>query len=143
MMQENDIYVVDTRNADHRTPQQGGWPFFRPNQPIRTMTAAPMQQVYSPPPAAAAPQHPQVIYAYPPQHPGAAHVFGKMNAGQLIDLVAQVFAALMPLPAKPASTGDAPTDVGNSLLYHEALAQHAKRDEQVRTLGNIVTKLVG
>ena len=38
---------------------------------------------------------------------------------------------------------DAPTDVGNSLLYHEAIALHAKRDEQIRTLGNIVTKLVG
>ena len=138
-MQENDIYVVDTRNADHRTPQ--GVPWFRPNQPVRTMTAAPLSQVYSPPPAAA--QHPQVIYAYPPQHSGAAHMFGKLGAGGMVDIVAQVFAALMPLPAKPTATGDAPTDVGNSLRYHEAIALHAKRDEQIRTLGNIVNKLVG
>ena len=141
MMQENDIYVVDTRNADHRTPQQGA-PWFRPNQPIRTMTAQPLTQVYSPAPAPQ-PQHPQVIYAYPPQHTGAAHVFGKMSAGQLIDLVAQVFAALMPLPAKPVATSDAGTDVGNLILFQDALAQYAKRDEQVRTLGNIVTKLLG
>jgi hypothetical protein len=107
------------------------------------MTAQPLSQVYSPPPAAAAAQHPQVIYAYPPQQPAAAHVFGKLTAGGMIDIVAQVFAALMPLPAKPVATADAPTDVGNMLLYQEALAQHAKRDEQVRTLGNIVTKLVG
>jgi hypothetical protein len=137
MMQENDIYVVDTRNADHRT-QQGGWP-WRPGQPVRTMTAQPAQ-VYSQAPA---PQQPQIVYAYPPQHPGAAHVFGKMTSGQLIDLVAQVFAALMPLPAKPVATADASTDVGNLILYQDALAQYAKRDEQVRTLGNIVTKLLG
>src|SRR6476469_11067663 len=127
MMQENDIYVVDTRNADYRTPQQGGLPWFRPNQPVRTMTAQPAH-VYSQP---AAPQPPQVVYAYPPQNLGAAHVFGKMSAGQLIDLVAQVFAALMPLPAKPVATADATTDVGNLILYQDALAQYAKRDEQV------------
>jgi hypothetical protein len=66
-----------------------------------------------------------------------------MNAGQLIDLVAQIFAALMPLPTAPVGTADASTDVGNLILYQSALAQYAKRDEQVRTLGNLVTKLVG
>ena len=138
MTEQQDIYVVDTRNAltDNRTQGPFG---IRPTIASRPVIAQPMQ-VYSQP---AAPQQPQIVYAYPPQHPGAAHVFGKMNAGQLIDLVAQVYSALMPLPAKPASTSDAPTDVANMLLYQEALAQHAKRDEQVRTLGNIVTKLVG
>jgi hypothetical protein len=137
MNQESDIYVVDGRNADFQT-QGGGWPWLRSNQPIRTMTAQPAR-VYSQP---TAPQ-PQIIYAVPPPSAGAAHVFGKMSAGQLIDLVAQVFAALMPLPAKPVATTDAGTDVGNLILYQDALAQYAKRDEQVRTLGNLVTKLLG
>jgi hypothetical protein len=30
----------------------------------------------------------------------------------------------------------------NLVLYQSALAQHAKRDEQLRTIGNIVGKLV-
>ena len=34
-------------------------------------------------------------------------------------------------------------DVGNLMLYQAAVTQYAKRDEQVRTLGNLVTKLVG
>ena len=35
------------------------------------------------------------------------------------------------------------TDVANLVLYQGALASHAKRDEQVRTLGGLVAKLVG
>ena len=58
-------------------------------------------------------------------------------------MVAQVFAALQSLPAAPVATGDVETDVGNLILYQGALAQHAKRDEQVRTLGSLVAKLVG
>ena len=134
-MEESDIYYVDTRNADHRTGggpvMQGGWrpsPTVRPviGQPARVFTTA----------------QPQIIYATPPQT-AAATLLGKVTAGQLVDLVAQIFAALMPLPAAPVSTADVGTDVGNLMLYQGALAQYAKRDEQVRTLGNLVTKLVG
>ena len=71
-------------------------------------------------------------------------VFGGMTGGQLIDMVAQIFAALMPLPAAPVATSDAATDVGQPHhCIQGALAQYAKRDEQIRTLGNLVTKLVG
>jgi hypothetical protein len=49
----------------------------------------------------------------------------------------------MPLPAAPVSTTDTATDVQNLMLYQGALASYAKRDEQVRTLGSLVTKLVG
>ncbi len=66
-----------------------------------------------------------------------------MSAGQLIDMVAQIFVALMPLPAAPSVTSDPGTDVGNLILYQGSLASYAKRDEQVRTLGNLVSKLVG
>ena len=139
-MNEQDIYVVDGRNADFRT-QTGGVPWFRPNQPIRTMTAQPAQVYAHPTP----PQQPQIIYAMPPaaQHQAPAnHLLHKINAPVLIDLVAQVFAALMPLPAAPVSTADPSTDVQNLLTYQTALAQYAKRDEQVRTLGNLITKVL-
>ena len=137
-MDESDIYFVDTRNAtnDHRTGGggpvvQGGW---RP-APVRPMIAQPTR-VFT------APAQPQIIYATTPQT-AAASLLGRVTAGQLVDLVAQIFAALMPLPAAPVATADASTDVGNLILYQGALAQYAKRDEQVRTLGNLVTKLMG
>ena len=134
-MEESDIYIVDTRNADHRT-QHPGTP-WRPAAPVRTMVAQP-SRVYGPP---AQPQ-PQIIYAAPPQTTASA-LLGRVTPGVLVDLVAQIFAALMPLPAAPVATDTAATDVGNLILYQSALASYAKRDEQVRTLGNLVTKLLG
>jgi hypothetical protein len=139
-MEESDIYFVDTRNAtnDHRTGGggpvvQGGW---------RPAPGRPVQTISGPPARVYAPAQPQIIYATPPQT-AASSLLGRVTAGQLVDLVAQIFAALMPLPAAPVATADASTDVGNLILYQGALAQYAKRDEQVRTLGNLVTKLVG
>jgi len=135
-MEESDIYYVDTRNADHRTGggpvvQGGGW---RPSSTVRPVIGQPARVFTA--------AQPQIIYATPPQTP-AATLLGKVTAGQLVDLVAQIFAALMPLPAAPVATADTSTDVGNLILYQGALAQYAKRDEQVRTLGNLVTKLLG
>jgi len=93
---------------------------------------------------------PHVVHPYAYPHPGlgigigtSASVFGKMTTGTVIDMVAQIFAALMPLPAAPTVTSDADTDAGNLILYQTSLAQYAKRDEQVRTLGNLIVKLVG
>jgi hypothetical protein len=91
-------------------------------------------------------QQPQVIYASAPGMGvglGGGSLFGRMTTGNLIDMVAQIFAALMPLPAQPVATADVGTDVGNLMLYQGSLAQYAKRDEQIRTLGNLVTKMVG
>ena len=138
-MEESDIYIVDTRNApnDHRTgggPVVQGGAWRPPGRPVQT--------IYGPPARVFAQAQPQIIYAQPPQTM-ASSLLGKVTAGQLIDLVAQIFAALMPLPTAPVGTADASTDVGNLILYQSALAQYAKRDEQVRTLGNLVTKLVG
>jgi hypothetical protein len=136
-MEESDIYIVDTRNAtnDHRGPVvSGGGGNWRPARPVQTF--------YGQPPRVYAPGQPQIIYAQP-QQTMASSLLGKVTAGQLVDLVAQIFAALMPLPAAPVASADVSTDVGNLILYQGALAQYAKRDEQVRTLGNLVTKLVG
>ena len=154
-----DIYYVDdNRNAvvttDHRTGSSGGtagrspWPFPRPPvpvQPARTVYIANPPQPTRP----AAPVQPQVVYApppppwYPPNQSAAATLLGKLTTGQVVEMVAQIFAALQSLPAAPIATKDASTDVENLILFQNALAQHAKRDEQVRTLGSLVAKLVG
>jgi hypothetical protein len=92
-------------------------------------------------------QAPQVIYSAPPPmypgYPSAASLFGKLTTGQIVEMVSQIFAALQTLPNAPVSTREVETDVANLILYQNALAQHAKRDEQVRTLGGLVSKLVG
>jgi hypothetical protein len=128
------------RNADHR---------IQPGQRTPGRTFVPHPQ-YGSQYGSQYPQYPQqqpqVIYAQAPGLGigiGGSSILGKMTTGQVIDMVAQIFAALMPLPAAPVATADASTDVGNLILYQGSLAQYAKRDEQVRTLGNLVTKLVG
>lgn len=136
-MEESDIYIVDTRNADHRTHPGAS------QSPWRPAPARPVQTVYAQPSRVYTQAQPQVIYAQPPQSALASSLLGKVTGGQLVDLVAQIFAALMPLPAAPVATDSAATDVGNLILYQSALASYAKRDEQVRTLGNLVTKLIG
>ena len=57
-------------------------------------------------------------------------------------MVAELFAAI-PLPGAPKATTDAAVDVQNMGIYQSSLAQHAKRDEQVRTLGSLIARLVG
>ena len=131
-----DIYYVDTRNADsrdHRT--QGGG-----SRPSAWNPAPPSRTVYVPGrPMASAPA--QMVYAQPAPQP-LATFFGKLTTGQVIELVAGLFAMLQPLPSAPVATRDAVTDIGNLILYQGAIAQHAKRDEQIRTIGNLVAKLV-
>ena len=89
---------------------------------------------------------PHVVYAQGPGLGvgiGGGSLLGRLSTGHVVDMVAQIFAALMPLPAAPVATSDPATDVGNLILYQSSLAQYAKRDEQVRTLGNLIVKLVG
>jgi hypothetical protein len=135
-----DIYFIDGRNATvtggHAPPgrvvvgSQGGQLNVRAPQPMSPYGQAPMYG-------------PQGYYAPPGAGYFGPSILGRISAGQLIDMVAQIFVALMPLPAAPAVTSDAATDTGNAILYQSALASHAKRDEQVRTLGSLVSKLVG
>ncbi len=136
-----DIYYVDTRNAtrDHRTQGSGNTrPGWHAAPPSRTVYVPPNRQ-----PVAYAQPAP-VIYQQPfPQQSVAASFFGKLTTGQVVDMVAQLFAALQPLPGAPVATRDTATDVGNLILFQGALAQHAKRDEQIRTLGGLVGKVVG
>jgi hypothetical protein len=157
-----DIYYVDSRNAvvrDHRPGQTSSspWPFGRrpsapaPLPPTRTVYVPPSAQsqaFYQQPAYGQAPIYGQptapMIYSGPmPMQSTAATILGKLTSGQIVEMVAQIFAALQSLPGVPVATRDVGTDVGNLILYQSALASHAKRDEQVRTLGGLVARLVG
>lgn len=143
-----DIYYVDSRNAvhdhrhDRRPGNRPGWPGWIGRPPASTHYPSPAAtRPYVPAQPQVIYQQPQVMYA-PPQS-SAAMLFGKLTTGQIVEMVAQIFAALQSLPNAPVATREVDTDVANMILFQNALAQHAKRDEQVRTLGSLVARLVG
>jgi hypothetical protein len=84
---------------------------------------------------------PQYAPAYYGQQDSFASRFG-MSTGELIDTGIQLFAAISPLPAAPVAQGDTGTDVDNLMTYQTALWQHAKRDEQLRTLGGLLVRIL-
>jgi hypothetical protein len=138
-------YEDDPRNAtvlDHRRmpppPPRAPMP---PTQTVYMQPAAPPPQrmmYYQPIPAPVAAPAPA-----PAPANGAAALLGKLTTGQVVEMVVQIFAALQPLPAAPVATKDVSTDLNNMILYQSALAQHAKKDEQVRTAGHLLSRLVG
>lgn len=166
-MEYADIYYVDPRNAvvhDHRTSagnaQLAGRVPLRPSAMISAQPTAMMAQpagAYPYPPAypqplTQYPQYPQYVMT-PPLLGGnlGSIVHGLGGLGQLVDIAAQIFAAVMPLPTAPNPVGgddggsmsDANTNSKNLITYQSALASYAKRDEQIRTIGSLVKKLVG
>ena len=66
---------------------------------------------------------------------------GGLSTGVLVQAGAQVLAAIQPLPSAPIATGKLEADMENLMLYQKALAEHAKRDEQLRTVGSLAGKL--
>ncbi len=91
------------------------------------------------------PYGPQYGSPYAPQYYGAQDSFASrfgMSTGELIDTGIQLFAAISPLPAAPVAQGDASTDIDNMMTYQGALWQHAKRDEQLRTLGGLLVRIL-
>ena len=65
-----------------------------------------------------------------------------LSTGELIEVAAQILAAIQPLPGAPVAQGEVETDVENLVIYQTALATHAKRDEQLRTLGNLLVRIL-
>ncbi len=135
------MYVEDGRNADVvRT--QGGRPAQWGRSPTGQRTvvvpAGTRPTVITSRPAAYGPP------AYGPQYgqpvPFAAR-FG-MSTGELIDTAIQILAAIQSLPVAPIAAGDASIDVENLVTYQGALATHAKRDEQLRTLGTLLVRIL-
>jgi hypothetical protein len=124
--------------------------YVPPPQPAQVTPAQPV--LYTPPTwnpnVWAQPAYNQPVYTPPGYwNQGATpsllgSLFGGMHAGQVISLVADALAAFRSLPAAPAPTAELTTDVANSVIYDKALAQHAKTDEQIRTIGHLVAKLV-
>jgi hypothetical protein len=76
------------------------------------------------------------------QEPETKKLLGDLTTGEVVELAAQILAAIQPLPGAPTGAGDVETDVENLVIYQTALATHAKRDEQLRTLGSLLGKVL-
>lgn len=70
-------------------------------------------------------------------------VLGNLTSAELVALGAKVLAAIQPLPMAPVATGKVEDDAANLITYQGALALHAKRDEQLRTVGDLLAKVLG
>ena len=124
----------EERNAFPFGPGLMGAPYRPPvpKKPVRQITLRP--RIFRPLPRWNA--TPQMIAAPTPE-PEAT-----VKLGPLLDAAAQILGALAALPASPAATGEAKTDMTNLITYQQALAQHAKRDEQIRTAGKLARLFV-
>jgi len=76
------------------------------------------------------------------EEPAQRKLIGDLTIGEVIELAAQILAAIQPLPGAPVAQGTAEIDVENLVTYQTALATHAKRDEQLRTLGGLLGKIL-
>jgi hypothetical protein len=153
-MDEDDIYYIDTRNAEPIVVSRsgGGQPVVSGGRVVSTRTGG---RVVRPTPSGmynnrypTSDGNPYMVGSTAQPYGmamgmGLGGLFANTTPGQLIDLVAQVFAAVMTLPTPPTPTSDPATDVPNLITYQTAITQYEKRDEQIRTLGNIVQKLLG
>jgi len=138
------MYIDDGRNADHRRP-------VRPTTSAgRTLVVPPSQRptvLYSRPNSSVAgystpygtPYGTQQVIIGPA--PSFASRLG-MSTGELIDTAIQILAAIRPLPSAPVAQGESGIDVENLVTYQDALATHAKRDEQLRTLGTLLVRIL-
>jgi len=146
------IYVGDERNAvrvsDHRTPPPAGSPPPTGGSWYRPPPVGGSGQGGLPPGA-----RPTVItggsssagYYRPEYMPAPQDSFASrfgMTTGELIDTGIQLLAAIQPLPGAPTAQGEAHVDVENLITYQGALWQHAKRDEQLRTLGGLLARIL-
>lgn len=154
-----DIYYVDPRNAtpvrDHRVQTAGTAVTRVPLHPATVISSPaagmmPQYQYPAPYPQPYPPQYGMAPWMMPQSSLAgnlAAIVGGFGGLGSLADVVAQIFAAVLPLPNAPtpadAEDGGAAINSKNLITYQSALASYAKRDEQIRTIGALLKKLVG
>lgn len=132
-MDDDDLYDYSNRNAAPlvRRRPAGMWMPL----PVRAQQLAMQAPAYAQAPA---------YYQVQPQQPMVVRQKRILDlpAGEVLAMAAQAFAALQPLPAAPNALGKADDDVSNLIAYQSALALHAKRDEQLRTVGALVAKLL-
>jgi hypothetical protein len=68
---------------------------------------------------------------------GLGGLFGGLNLGDMVQLVANGFAAFKSLPAAPVPTGDVATDVANTDVHLTALAKDAQTRKQIEFAGEV------
>jgi hypothetical protein len=160
-MAYEEIVYLDERNATSARPvviSHG----TRGPRPVAV--ASPQQVVASAAPGGSYmyPQYPtaQSPYWYPtnpnyvipqPQSNLGTILAGFGDLGTLANIVAQAFAAFLPLPAAPDPHDSTDNDTimanthansVNLIKYQNALAQFARRDQQILTLGNVIKELL-
>ena len=172
-MDYENVYYVENRNAtpvmvDHRTGQRvpvrtsivtsappaaptgAGWAsstapyhypapsYYGPAVMPNGWTGYPVQPPYIMPPAVA------------PTSNLASILGGFGDIGTLANIVAQAFAAFLPLPAAPtpqdgtdteSAAANAAVNSSNLIRYQNALALFARRDQQILTLGSVLKEL--
>lgn len=174
-MDYENVYYIDGRNAvvDHR-------PGVRvPPRPPTIVTSMAPASTYTPATAATTWVPPSVPYQYPqpgyapaslvppgwagyplnppyvvptplPPNNLASILGGFGDVGSLANILAQVVAAFLPLPAAPTpqDTTDndnvnvaAAVNSSNLIRYQNALALFARRDQQILTLGSVLKEL--
>jgi hypothetical protein len=142
MNQYDVMYIDDGRNSDHRRltrPTTGRSVVIPPSQRPTVVYSRPTEPTtaYGTPYA--------VPYGTPPLYYGPGTSFAArfgMTTGELLDTAIQILAAIRPLPSAPVAQGESGIDVENLVTYQDALATHAKRDEQLRTVGNLLVRIL-
>lgn len=146
---DEDVILIDNRNAARLMPgvfqQRPGQrpPMFvqAAQPPMYVQQSAPQSAVvYVRDPATGALVREQAGGAAPTAAP--ASKLSKLGTGALLDIGAQILAAMMPLPAVPPVTGDVAKDVRNAQLQDAALGLAWKRHEQIKTIGALLGRLV-
>lgn len=130
------IYLLD--EEDMRNAREGRRS-HRPDRP--GLIRSPWNLGRPRPTRVVRPAGPTPVVVAQPVAASSGGVFGNLDRGELVEIAAQVLSAVMPLPAAPAAVGDV-RDVANQTLYMTARATHAKRAEQLRTLGSVIGKLL-
>ena len=72
----------------------------------------------------------------------AGRLLAGISTGRLVSVAAMALAAFSALPEAPVVTAEATTNFDNLIKYQRALAEHAKRSNQIATLGAIAALLL-
>jgi hypothetical protein len=137
MYEDDDEYrnVNGYDDDDDYDGRNAFWRKRRKRRVVRPRGPRPWGYMTGPSPYGMAPYAPPVAPWEAPPPPIVDRLSGNLKLGLIVDAASQVLASMAGLPAAPTAIGDLRTDMANLITYQQALAQHAKRDEQIRTVG--------